>query len=510
MMDRTRVRKCLRSCEETIRMSLRGGRASRRWGLLGRRIAAALLVNGFPGEYNTSGRVYEGPVDLGAATEIPQREGDPMTTDRDETHNARINVWNGLFKSIGIRLVNPYLGINMIRLGAPNLYLGVMMAIPYLSQGIAAWVGPLCLSHTRHPHRATQWLFVLARLGYGLLALVDLGYWSWNPPLAFLIAVILLNLPAAVATLSWQALLGRILGGERRAGAVMWRQWGMNGVGTGTLLLGGVIIGQAQGVRAYGGMDLGAVLIGLMEVAVYRQFRMTQPAEPTWGEPTAGTGDWRHIPGFPRFLLAGTVFYFGWLFLWPVALRYQVDDLGSTNAWMAYWAMANAVATMIALPLWHRIRRHFAVTWLLPCATLLMVVSPAGYMLTPSKWGIIGLNTVGGLSTAGLNFLVFIRALDLTPEASRIRLLGLYAALTNLAAGLGAIAAVGLMVFAPMAWSAGISALIRLLGVGLYVWAGFPGGYGRGQGSCGTPRRAHSPREQSVAVGQDRIPHPLR
>ena len=402
-----------------------------------------------------------------------------MTTDRDETHNARINVWNGLFKSIGLRLVNPYLGINLIRLGAPNLYLGVMMAIPYLSQGIAAGAAPVCLAHTPHPHRTTQWLFVLARLGYGLLALVDLGYWSWNPPLAFLLAVILLNLPAAVATLSWQALLGRVLSGERRARAVMWRQWGMNGVGMGTLLLGGAIIGQAPGVRAYGGMDLGAVLIGLMEVAVYRQFRMTQPTEPTWGEPAATTADWRHIPGFPRFLLAGVVFYFGWLFLWPVALRYQVDDLGATNAWMAYWAMANAVATMIALPLWHRIRQHFAVTWLLVFATLFMVVSPAGYMLAPSKWGIIGLNTVGGLSTAGFNFLVFIRALDLTPEASRIRLLGLYAALTNLAAGLGAIMAVGLMALAPIAWSAGISVMIRLLGVGLYVWAGFPGAWHR-------------------------------
>ncbi len=402
-------------------------------------------------------------------------EGNTMPTDRDETHNSRINVWNGLFKSIGIRLVNPYLGINIVRLGAPNLYLGVMIAIPYLSQGMAAWAAPLCLSRTGHPHRTTQWLFVLARLGYGLLALVDIGYWSWDPPLAFLMAVILLNLPAAVATLSWQTLLGQVLSGERRAQAVMWRQWGMNVVGIGTLLLGGLIIGQARGTRAYGWMDLGAVLIGMIEVAVYRQFRIMQPTERILGNPAPPTTEWRQIPGFPRFMLAGVVFYFGWLFLWPVAVRYQVDDLGATNAWMAYWAMTNAVATMIALPFWQRIRQHFSITWMLPLATLLMVVSPAGYMLAPSKWGIIGLNTIGGVSTAGFNFLVFIRALDLTPEAERIRLLGMYAAVTNLAAGLGAICAVGLMALGPISLSAGISSMIRLIGVGLYVWAGSTG-----------------------------------
>ncbi|WP_430626348.1 hypothetical protein [Sulfobacillus thermotolerans] len=205
--------------------------------------------------------------------------------DVDVRHNQAVNVWNGLLKAVELRLVNPYLGINMVRLGAPNLFLGVMIAVPYLAQALAAAIGTGWLLRARRPKRFTAQLFLAARLGFLLLAAVD--FWGNKPHAAlwFLLAVIVLNLPGALAVIGWQTLLGQVLPPSGRAQAVMWRQWGMNAIGLVTLLVGGWAIGTAPGVHAYGVMDVIAAAVGIGEVLIYQRFRVGEyptPQVTTW------------------------------------------------------------------------------------------------------------------------------------------------------------------------------------------------------------------------------------
>lgn len=393
----------------------------------------------------------------------------PLRDDVDEEHNQRNNVWNGVLKAIGLRLVNPYLGINIVRLGAPNLFLGVMIAIPYLAQGVAAWGGRYWLTRPGNAHRRTVRLFLAARLGFLLLAAVDFWGRGPNAALAFLIAVIVLNVPAASATIAWQTFLGQALSPARRAKAVMWRQWGMNAVGIATLIIGGGVIGQAQGVRAYGEFDVVAAMVGVGEAWVYGRFRMRE----TVSSPSVAGGGEFHAPKrFWQFVGAGSVFYFGWLFLWPVALRYQVSNLQATNAWMAIWAGVNAAITMIALPLWQRGQRRWPVAHLLPVAALIMAGVPIGYIFSPSHIGVVVLNILGGFGGAGFNLLVLLRLLDLAPADQRLQATSLYAVATNLAGGLGAIAAVWGLSTVGISWTASMSGALRLLGAALLLLAG--------------------------------------
>ncbi|MCY0907921.1 MAG: MFS transporter [Sulfobacillus thermotolerans] len=391
--------------------------------------------------------------------------------DVDVRHNQAVNVWNGLLKAVELRLVNPYLGINMVRLGAPNLFLGVMIAVPYLAQALAAAIGTGWLLRARRPKRFTAQLFLAARLGFLLLAAVD--FWGNKPHAAlwFLLAVIVLNLPGALAVIGWQTLLGQVLPPSGRAQAVMWRQWGMNAIGLVTLLVGGWAIGTAPGVHAYGVMDVIAAAVGIGEVLIYQRFRVGEyptPQVTTWHREAPGL--WRDIP-FRRFALGAAVFYFGWIFLWPVSLRYQVSGLHATNAWMAIWAATNGAATMFALPVWKRLQKPISTARLVPIAALLLVLVPVGYIWHPSMMGVLGLNIVGGIAGAGMNLLMFVRLLDVVPESTRLMAISAYGILTNLTGGLGAVVAIGALNFWGVPLAAGIAAAMRLLGVALLVWA---------------------------------------
>lgn len=389
----------------------------------------------------------------------------------DARHNQKVNVWNGLLKAVELRLVSPYLGINIVRLGAPNLFLGVMVAVPYLAQALAAAVGTRWLLRSRQPQRFTAQLFLAARLGFVLLAAVD--FWGKNadPALLFLVAVIVLNLPGSLAVIGWQTLLGQVLPASGRAQAVMWRQWGMNAIGIVTLLLGGWAIGHAPGVHAYGVLDLIAAAAGVGEVAIYLRFRVGNyplPRITTWHEEWRAL--WKDVL-YRRFVFGGAVFYFGWIFLWPVSLRYQVSDLHATNAWMAIWATTNGAATMLALPLWKRLQKPVSTARLVPFAALLLAGVPVGYMMLPSTGDVLLLNILGGIAGAGMNLLMFVRLLDVVPESTRLMAISAYGIMTNLAGGLGALVSIAALNISGVPLAAGIAAAVRLVGALLLVWA---------------------------------------
>jgi len=211
-----------------------------------------------------------------------------MALDSDqhsERYNFKINTLNGLLKGAGGQLVNPFLGINAIRLGAPNIDLGIISAIPYIAGGFAALLSPW-LVRQRHLQRTTFWLFFVARLSIVLMAVIDHAHHLAHPALWFMAAIVWSNIPGALATLSWQSLTTKLFSGPMRSTVVMWRQWSMSGVGVAAVLLGGWAIDSNSGTRGYIVLYLIGALLGLGEVLVYRLFKPGPQAldrpEDTW------------------------------------------------------------------------------------------------------------------------------------------------------------------------------------------------------------------------------------
>jgi hypothetical protein len=315
---------------------------------------------------------------------------DPMEPDSGtEQYNQKINTWNGIFKAMALRLVNPFLGINLIRLGAPNIDLGILDAVPSIAGGVVALLGTPWLSRRRDPHRTTMHLFLLARGFYLVFALIDVL--ARGPGVAatwMLLAIVAMDMPSALATLSWQSMTTQMFSARTRVTAVMWRQWGMNLVGLVTVIIGGVAISSDPSVHGYIVLYTVAAVFGFVEVTIYRKFRVT-------GMAPVMPGNWVEVvprlmkrTPFRRFVIAGVLFYFGWLMLWPVALRYQVSDVHATNGWMAIYSATNAICTMIALPIWRKMSQKSSAGQLLALAAGLMAITPFIYSFSPSLQGI--------------------------------------------------------------------------------------------------------------------------
>jgi len=397
----------------------------------------------------------------------PIREPSP----KDESYNLKINAWNGVLKGAGGQLVNPFLGINAIRLGAPNIDLGIISAIPYLAGGLAALLSPWLVRQPELKHTTVR-LFLIARLSILLFAAIDADPLLPHRALWLVLAIVWANIPGALATLSWQAMTTALFSGAMRSTAVMWRQWGMNVVGVIAVLLGGWAINRDPGTRGYMVLYVIGAFLGLAEVAIYRRFRVhhlhRDLPSTTWA--TALPALWHHRK-LRQFILASTVFYFGWLMLWPASLRYQVSVEHANNGWMAIYTAVNAIFSIAALPVWRLFNRRVPTRRLLPWATLGMALTPAIYLFHPSLAAIILANVTGGLAGAGFNLLINVRLMEVVPESLRTMAVGANTFLTGVVGGLGAIAAVLFMHWGSLMAAFWGATVIRVMAAGLFVWA---------------------------------------
>ncbi|NMP23056.1 MFS transporter [Sulfobacillus harzensis] len=398
----------------------------------------------------------------------------PAAAPDDERHNVKINALNGMLKGAGGQLVNPFLGINAIRLGAPNIDLGIISAIPYLAGGIAALLSPW-LVHRKRLHSTTIGLFLAARLSILLFALIDFRHGIHHAALWFMLAIVWSNLPGALATLSWQSMTTSLFSGAVRSSAVMWRQWGMSSVGVVAVLLGGWAIDKNPGTHGYITLYVIGTILGIAEVAVYRRFKPgPKPLDlpnTTWSMALPHVWDNLRLR---RFILAGSVFYCGWLMLWPASLRYQVSIDHASNFWMALYTAVNAIFTLAALPIWRRLTSRLPTERLLPWASLLMCLTPAIYLLHPGLGDIVWANVTGGIAGAGFNLLINVRLMEVVPDNWRTMAVGANTVATGIAGGVGALLAV-LLIHVGSLMSVFLAATaIRAIGGALFSWASTP------------------------------------
>ncbi|MCY0898816.1 MAG: MFS transporter [Firmicutes bacterium] len=396
---------------------------------------------------------------------------DRTTEANDEQYNLKINTLNGLLKGAGGQLVNPFLGIDAIRLGAPNLFLGVISSIPYMAGGLAALLSPW-LVHRKNLHQTTVWLFLVARLSILLFACINWDPHLHHAALWLMLAIVWSNLPGALATLSWQAMTTKLFSANMRSTAVMWRQWGMSGIGVIVVLLAGWAIANNPGTKSYVVLYILGAMLGIAEVAVYRRFRPSpEPLdipETTWR--SALPQLWSGL-ALRRFIIASVVFYYGWLMLWPAALRYQVSVDHATNGWMAIYTAVNAIFTLMALPLWRRLNRRVPTAHLLPWASFLMSFTPAIYLFHPSLLAIILANVTGGLAGAGFNLLINVRLMEVVPDNLRTMAVGLNTVATGIMGGVGALSAVAFIHWGSLITAFLISTVVRIVGGALFLWA---------------------------------------
>ena len=370
-------------------------------------------------------------------------------TDSDESYNLKVNAWHGAAQNGAISLVNSFIGIDLIRLGGSDFEVGLLSSLPPLASTLSTLVGARVMSRAKRPHRTTMLLFLAARMAFLGFAVINLVRGPWAP--ALLVALVgLMNVPQAVANVTWQAWITGLFRDRTRPLAFSRRQMMVSLAGIAVPLMGGVVIATVHGVSGYPGLFITAFLVALVEVWLFSRLRghpRLQPLPPNF------------LPAFRRlwaddrfrhYTLASLPFYLGWVMSWPLFLRYQVVVDHASNLWMAILPAANAAFSAVMARVWGRLGDRHPIGVLLPIAIMGLAFVPFVYALGPSLEALLISSFIGGSAGAGVNMFLLLRLMQVTPEGDRIIGMALANTLIGIASVVGPLLATLLATFIPM------------------------------------------------------------
>jgi len=292
--------------------------------------------------------------------------------------NIRINIYHGILSIMSLNLAAPFIGIFAVKIGASNFQVGLLSSAPALVSLLSMIPGGKLIDRRNDQKRVVSLLILLQRIFYLFIATIPFFTEDRRASL-LVIAVAIMNMPASVANVGWQAFISRIVPSTRRAEAFAARNRLMNLAGTVVVLVTGRVIDVLGFPIGYQLVFALAFVMALVEIWVFRHIDETasrrQSASPSRpGDRDAGYGGGESAPAssgilesiaqdirgilrqgpFKRYMLACMVFYFTWQVPWPLFTLYQVKVLGANNLWVSLLNLANTGGSLVGYGFWVR------------------------------------------------------------------------------------------------------------------------------------------------------------
>ncbi|HEY3314494.1 MAG TPA: MFS transporter [Bacillota bacterium] len=154
------------------------------------------------------------------------------------SRNTFINTCHGMVSITAVNMVQPFLGIYAIKGGASNFLVAMLSTAPALVSLLAMIPGASFIDRRSDKKRLTALFFLANRAFYLAVAAATLAPAAYRP-LLIVTAVALMNLPAAISNVAWQAFIAGIIPPDQRPSAFAQRSLWANVVGTVVVVLAG-------------------------------------------------------------------------------------------------------------------------------------------------------------------------------------------------------------------------------------------------------------------------------
>ncbi|HHW17366.1 MAG TPA: MFS transporter [Firmicutes bacterium] len=401
------------------------------------------------------------------------REPDVCKTER----NIRINVYHGIVSIISVNLAAPFIGIFAVKLGASNFEVGLLSSGPALVSLLSMIPGGKFIDRRPDQKRILGRLIFLQRLFYLFIATIPFFTSDSRAPL-LVAAVALMNMPASIANVGWQAFISRIVPPARRAEAFASRNRLMNLVGTLVVLLTGRIIDVVGFPLGYQIVFAAAFVVALVEIWVFNHIDdstaksygpadILTPDKAPKGVLASIVDDIRQIfrqGPFKRYLLASAVFYFAWQTPWPLFTLYQVKVLGANNLWVSLLNLANTGGSLVGYGFWVRMMNKHGNLKTLFMSSIWIFIVPLVYGFSHSLTTVAVFNLLTGAIFSGVNLALFNALLEVTPEETKATYIAYYTTAVNGSAILAPMAGVALLDTLGFFWAFMVCAALRIAG----------------------------------------------
>jgi MFS family permease len=368
-----------------------------------------------------------------------------------------------------------FLPVLLARLGASNVQVGLLSALPAL----AGFVLALPVGHFLQGRRNVVPWYSRGRL-INQLSLAAIGFTlvAFPGKEAVPLILVIIGLGAIVASFanfSFYAVMDGLSAAHGRY-ELMGRRWGMKGAATAvSLAVIGWILAEVPFPQSYQLVFIATAVAALTAYRYASTFRIPdQPPQPSRaGVPTRtrASAFVREVAGERRFLgFLGrhAVFAFGLSMAVPLIPLYYVRQLGASDAWIGLIGTTQALLTMAGYFLWRRPARQRGGAWVLVPSTIGAGLFPAMLAVTHQELLVAVLVGGYGISLAGIELAIFDELLKAVPPGQAVRFAALDQGASNFSAMTGPIT--GALIAAQAGIPAGLlaAAVVSLIGAGLF------------------------------------------
>lgn len=390
--------------------------------------------------------------------------------------NIRTNILHGIFNVATLDMVNPFIGIFAMKLGASKLHVALLSSVPAAVSLLVMIPGATLIDRQSRQKRLT-FLFMLAHRVF-FLAIACIPFFQPTLRATIFVAVIgLMNFPGAIGNIAWQSLISKIIPPERRAESFAYRNRAMNLIGTVLALMVGFLLDRMAFPMGYQIVFALAFLLALVELKVFN--RIDEEAAPIHSSGFTTESPGNGVPlehtsqgfagilretRFVRYTLASVFFYFSWQIAWPLFSWYQVKVLGANNFWVSLLSLMGTGGSLIGYGFWvYVLNRHGNLKTLF-YSTLLIFIVPLAYAFSHSLWVVVVFNLVTGAIFSGVNLALFNALLEVTPDVRKTSFIAYYNTCITIASIIAPIAGVSLLNIMNFQWAFITCALLRIVG----------------------------------------------
>jgi MFS family permease len=340
-------------------------------------------------------------------------------SDRNEL-NEKNSKFNGIASTLVLSMTNNYFALFAISvLGATNYQVGLISSLPQIVGMIAMVLGAIIMGRLEEKKRFTSNAILLTRLfliGMFFVLYLPSEYRAW----VFVLLVGLMNLPGAIANLSWQSFIGDLIPDSRRSGFFSERNR--------VLTIAGMIITLAIGIvlqtfeksnpLPYQVLFVMAFGFGLVEVFFLNRHVEVKKERAENKNFNFGWEAYQHKP-FIYFLICGLFFNFAWQMVWPLFNIYNIKVAHATGFWISLFTVGNQLGQVISFKWWGRMAdKHSSAKMLAVCAVG-MAAAPSLNILSTNLVYLTLVNFGSGIFVAGTVLLLFNQLLEVTKEENR-------------------------------------------------------------------------------------------
>lgn len=373
-------------------------------------------------------------------------------------------------------MIQPYVGILAVKLGADNLQLGYLSSWPNLIAVVAVLGMAAAVGRSSQKQRLIAAIFLVGRaaaLGAAAVPWFPEEYRVWALIGFWTLAVF----PTSAAGSALQSYLADVFPGSDRARAFASRQTWATGAGMVVVLVTGWLLDNVfRQPLGYQIMFAASFLFAVLEVFFFLKLRESDgPAAQS--APTGHDGGrqsylavFRHRP-YLQFLLCSVPFHFTWQMAWPLFTRFQVSELHISNTMLSMVSVANSLAAVVTYPLWARWAERRGNRVMMFQAAVLLSTAPLLTALVPSASWMVAVNLFTGIGVAGVMLMVLNNLLDVSPNEGRPVYLAVHSALVSVSATLAPMVGALMLETFPVRQGLMISAGFRVMSaVFFYIW----------------------------------------